>query len=143
MIHVLEGRLALEMRGNGGVVLLNCLDAHESCTLRVTPDPSCYDTSWHPATARHFASLFQDVLGSRRGLVFLIIIISLARKIFRSFVFVGRAKLSEMMMMRKTRPRRLPRTSKQFNRTTPPFPLISKASLVFVGRAKLKKRNTS
>lgn len=59
MIHVLEGRLALEMRGNGGVVLLNCL----------------------------------DVLGSRRGLVFLIIIISLARKIFRSFVFVGRAKI--------------------------------------------------
>jgi hypothetical protein len=61
MIHVLEGGLVLEVRGNGGVVLLNCL----------------------------------DVLGSRRGLVFLIVVISLARKIVRSFVFVGRAKLEK------------------------------------------------
>lgn len=66
MIHVLEGGLALEVRGNGGVVLLNSL----------------------------------DVLGSRRGLVFLIIIISLARKIFRSFVFVGRAKLKRKTPVR-------------------------------------------
>lgn len=66
MIHVLEGGLVLEVRGNGGVVLLNCL----------------------------------DVLGSRRGLVFLIIVISLARKIFRSFVLVWGAKLKKKLPVR-------------------------------------------
>lgn len=59
MIHVLEDGLILKVRGDGGVVLLNCL----------------------------------DVLGSRRSLVFLIIVISLTREIFRAFMLVGRAKL--------------------------------------------------
>lgn len=59
MIHVLEDGLILEVRGDGGVVLLNCL----------------------------------DVLGSRRSLIFLIIVISLTREIFRTFMLVGRAKL--------------------------------------------------
>lgn len=59
MIHVLEDGLVLEVRGDGGVVLLNCL----------------------------------DVLGSRRSLIFLIIVISLTREIFRTFMLVGRAKL--------------------------------------------------
>lgn len=62
MIHVLEGGLVLEVRGNGGVVLLNSL----------------------------------DVLGSRRGLVFLIIVISLTCEIFRSFMLVRRAKLEKI-----------------------------------------------
>lgn len=59
MIHVLEDGLILEVRGDGGVVLLNSL----------------------------------DVLGSWRSLIFIIIVISLTRKIFRAFMLVGRAKI--------------------------------------------------
>lgn len=59
MIHVLEDGLILEMRGDGGVVLLNSL----------------------------------DVLRSWRSLIFLIVVISLTREIFRTFMLVWRAKL--------------------------------------------------
>lgn len=38
------------------------------------------------------------------------------------------SQVSEMTTMRKMRPRRLPRRSKLFSRTTPPFPLTSKTS---------------
>jgi hypothetical protein len=38
------------------------------------------------------------------------------------------SRVSETMTTRKTRFHRPPRTSKQFNRTTPPFPLTSKTS---------------
>lgn len=58
MVHVLEGGLVLEVRGNSGVVL-NCL----------------------------------DLVGSRRGLIFLVIVISLTREIFRTFMLVGRTEL--------------------------------------------------
>jgi hypothetical protein len=34
-----------------------------------------------------------DILGSWRCLVFFVIVVSLARKVFRSFVLMGRAKL--------------------------------------------------
>ena len=59
MVHVLEGGLVLEVRGDGGVVLLNCL----------------------------------DLVGSRRGLIFLVIVISLTREIFRAFMLVGGTEL--------------------------------------------------
>lgn len=59
MIHVLEDGLILEVRGDGGVVLLNSL----------------------------------DVLGSWRSLIFIIIVISLTREIFRTFMLVRRAKI--------------------------------------------------
>jgi hypothetical protein len=56
---MLESRLILEMRGEGGVVLLNSL----------------------------------YILGGWRHLVLLVIIVSLSREIFLSFVLMWRAKL--------------------------------------------------